>query len=701
MSTKKELVLDGLDCAHCAQKIETRIQQVEGVEQCSVNFATKTLRMNIADHHADQTISEATRQVLEIEPKLNIQEKANQRSQKDEPPFWLRPIFIRLAISLVLFALGLFTDHNVVSFIFYLSAYLLAGGDVLWRAVKNIGRGQVFDEHFLMSIATIGAFIIGEYPEGVAVMLFYQVGEMFQGIAVNRSRTSIQKLMDIRPDQARLMKESGIELVSPEEVVVGDTIVVRPGEKVPLDGRIISGESSLDTSALTGESVHRPVEQGMEVLSGSINQNGLLTIEVTQPFEESTVSKILALVEDAGNKKAPTEHLMTRIAKYYTPAVVLFAIVLATVPPLVLNEPFTDWIYRALVFLVISCPCALVVSIPMSFFGGIGAASRTGVLVKGGNYLEALNHVKTVVFDKTGTLTVGRFEVASVNAAQGWDQEKVLELAALVEANSTHPIAVSITRAYGKPVDEDALEAYEEVPGRGVRAVYGEKTLLVGNRSFMEQNDISAPEENHDGTSVYVAFGGDYIGHISLSDVVKKDSSRTLKELTSLGVERTVMLTGDRRHVAHAIGKVLGMKEVHAELLPHDKVERMENILETNTSGKVMFVGDGINDTPVLARADIGVAMGGAGSDAAIEAADMVIMNDNPHSIIHAMRIARQTRRIVWQNVWFTMGVKAIFLILGAAGIATMWEAVFSDVGVTILAVLNAMRILKNKGDLE
>ncbi|MEK8129618.1 heavy metal translocating P-type ATPase [Paenibacillus filicis] len=607
-------------------------------------------------------------------------------------------LVMRLAAGAALSAAGYWLGlPGWAELMLFLAAYLVIGGDVVLQAVKNIGRGQVFDEYFLMSVATVGAFAIGEYPEGVAVMFFYQVGELFQGIAVNRSRKSISSLMDIRPDYANLQAGDGIRRVAPEEVAIGDLIIVKPGEKVPLDGKVVSGRSAVDTSALTGESLPREVEPGSGVLSGFMNKNGVLTVEVTKEFGESTVSKILELVEHASSKKAPTEKFVTKFARYYTPVVVIVALLLAVVPPLVISgATFSEWIYRALVFLVISCPCALVISIPLGFFGGIGAASRAGILVKGSNYLEALNDVQYVVFDKTGTLTKGAFAVTGIYPEGQRSKEELLRNAAYAELHSNHPIAESVRAAYGKPIDESRLEDYNEISGHGVEVRFDGQSVLAGNARLMEREGLTFAAPPEAGTIIHMAIGGSYAGYLVISDEVKDDAAEAIRQLKQLGIKRTVMLTGDARAVAESVGRQLGVDEVHAELLPQHKVEQLERLEQQKSAKeKTIFVGDGINDTPVLARADVGIAMGGLGSDAAIEAADIVIMTDEPSKIATAIHIAKQTRRIVWQNIGFALGVKALFLLLGAFGIATMWEAVFSDVGVTLLAVLNAMRVLR------
>lgn len=609
-----------------------------------------------------------------------------------------RRILMRLGGGAILAAAGMFLPvSGITELLIFLAAYLIVGGEVVLAAARNIVRGQVFDENFLMALATIGAFAIGEYPEGVAVMLFYQVGELFQGMAVNRSRRSITALMDIRPEFAYLKEGSNLRKVSPEEVRVGDSIVVKPGEKVPLDGIILEGSAMMDTSALTGESVPRSTQPGSQVLSGFINRNGVITIEVTKDFGESAVSQILELVQNATNNKAKTENFITKFARAYTPVVVITALLLAVVPPLVLSgATFSDWIYRALVFLVISCPCALVVSIPLGFFGGIGAASKNGILVKGSNYLEALNDVKIVVFDKTGTLTKGQFTVTGNVPAEGFTEQELLRVAAYAESHSSHPIAESIRAAYGEPIPGEAIKGYNEISGHGIAVTVEGQAVLAGNARLMEREGIASVIPQEYGTIVHIAVDKRYAGYLVIADEVKDDSLKAIQALNALGIHKTVMLTGDAAPVAESVGRQLGIQEIHAELLPGDKVAAIEQLeREKGPKEKIIFVGDGINDTPVLARADVGIAMGGLGSDAAIEAADIVIMTDEPSKIASAIGIAKRTRTIVWQNIAFALGVKAVFLLLGAFGIATMWEAVFSDVGVTVLAVLNSMRALQ------
>lgn len=599
------------------------------------------------------------------------------------------------------------TNALYLEFVLFLIPYLIAGYDVLLKAARNIGNGQVFDENFLMTIATLGAFALVLFPdsqphmaEGAAVMLFYQVGELFQGYAVGKSRQSIADMMDIAPDFANVMRDGKLVQVDPYEIGVGDEIVVKPGERVPLDGTIVEGSTQLDTAALTGESVPRHVEEGAEVISGCVNMTGKITVKVSKPFEQSTVSRILELVESASEKKAQTENFITRFARYYTPIVTIGALVLAVLPPLLFGQSWSDWIERGLTFLVVSCPCALVISVPLSFFGGIGGASRLGILVKGGNYLEALSHTETVVFDKTGTLTNGSFNVVAVHpdAAAEVNPDLILSIAAHAEAYSDHPIAVSVKEAFTGEIDQSRIADVREEGGHGVRAVVDERMVLVGNDKLMREEGIAYHDCELTGTILHVSIDGKYVGHIIIADVVKEDAAECIKRLHAAGVKKTVMLTGDRAEVAKAVAEKLGLDEYHGKLLPEDKVNQVERLLgETSEKGKLAFVGDGINDAPVLTRADIGIAMGAMGSDAAIEAADIVLMDDKPSKIASAIRIARKTMRIVWQNIVFALGVKFAVLVLAAVGLATMWLAVFADVGVAILAILNAMRCMRVK----
>ena len=599
------------------------------------------------------------------------------------------------------------TNALYLEFVLFLIPYLIAGYDVLLKAARNIGNGQVFDENFLMTVATVGAFALVLFPdsqphmaEGAAVMLFYQVGELFQGYAVGKSRQSIADMMDIAPDFANVMRDGKLVQVDPYEIGVGDEIVVKPGERVPLDGTIVEGSTQLDTAALTGESVPRHVEEGAEVISGCVNMTGKITVKVSKPFEQSTVSRILELVESASEKKAQTENFITRFARYYTPIVTIGALVLAVLPPLLFGQSWSDWIERGLTFLVVSCPCALVISVPLSFFGGIGGASRLGILVKGGNYLEALSHTETVVFDKTGTLTNGSFNVVAVHpdAAAEVNPDLILSIAAHAEAYSDHPIAVSVKEAFTGEIDQSRIADVREEGGHGVRAVVDERVVLVGNDKLMREEGIAYHDCELTGTILHVSIDGKYAGHIIIADVVKEDAAECIKRLHAAGVRKTVMLTGDCAEVAEAVAEKLGLDEYHGKLLPEDKVNQVERLLgETSEKGKLAFVGDGINDAPVLTRADIGIAMGAMGSDAAIEAADIVLMDDKPSKIASAIRIARKTMRIVWQNIVFALGVKFAVLVLAAVGLATMWLAVFADVGVAILAILNAMRCMRVK----
>lgn len=607
--------------------------------------------------------------------------------------------FITFCIGTGLFIIALLMDEShPLMFWTYLLSFLLIGGEILTMALTNLFKGKLFDENFLMGLATVGAFSIGEYPEGVSVMLFFRVGEFFQDLAVARSRKSITKLMDIRPDFANVQTTEGEQKVSPSDVSLHSRIIIKPGEKIPLDGIIIEGRSTLDTSALTGESLPKEVSQGAEVLSGSINKTGLLIVETTKLFADSTVSKILDLVQNASSKKAKTEQFITQFAKFYTPFVVISAAFLALLPPLLIQDALlSDWFRRALVFLVVSCPCALVVSIPLSFFGGIGGASKNGILVKGGNFLEALNSVDTIVFDKTGTLTKGIFSVTSITALQGHTQEDVLRFAALAEMHSNHPIALSIKRAYTKPLHE-TVTSYEELAGYGVKAHIDGKTVLAGNDKLLLEHAITHTPLQTPDTVVYVVVEDVLAGYLTIADEPKEDSVSAILALKALGIKEIVMLTGDNHASAQKVAAALGITHVEAELLPHQKVQKLEEIMaRKNSTGKTIFVGDGINDAPVLARSDIGIAMGGVGSDAAIEAADVVIMTDEISKVATALKIAQKTHVIVWQNIIFALGVKGAILIMGAFGIATMWEAVFGDVGVALIAVLNATRVLNHK----
>ncbi|WP_407268514.1 heavy metal translocating P-type ATPase [Radiobacillus sp. PE A8.2] len=706
-TSNKVFVLEGLDCASCAAKIEKEVGKMDGVSTSTVDFVSKKLTVDFSNPSETDSISEKIKQTItRLEPHIkpiefqkNQSHDNNNAHDHDHGDGGIKPLLTRLVAGAVITAIPLFGQFiPTIEIALFLVGYLLIGGDIVWRAVKNITRGQVFDEHFLMSLATIGAFLIGEYPEGIAVMLFYQVGELFQSLAVNRSRKSISDLMDIRPDYANLKVNGEEKKVSPEEVNIGDIIIVKAGEKVPLDGKVLEGSSTVDTSALTGESVPGSVKAGNEVLSGFINKNGLLTVEVTKVFAESTVSKILDLVQNASGRKAPTENFITKFARYYTPVVVIIAAFVAFIPPLILTgATFSEWIYRALIFLVISCPCALVVSIPLGFFGGIGGAAKQGILVKGANYLEGLNSVKYAVFDKTGTLTKGVFKVTDIHSEGNFTKEKLLEYAAFAEVHSNHPIATSILNAYDKEVNREVISNYNEVSGHGIEVDVDGSHILAGNKKLMDKENIEYVEPTKIGTVVHVAVNKKYAGYIIISDEIKEDALEAMKALKALGVKKTIMLTGDSKAVATEVSNALQLDEFYAELLPHEKVAKMEALDSEKLEGeKSIFVGDGINDTPVLARADIGVAMGGLGSDAAIEAADVVIMTDEPSKLAVGIKKAKYTKKIVWQNIILALGVKAIVLLLGAFGLATMWEAIISDVGVTLLAVLNSMRVLRN-----
>ncbi|BBM54457.1 ATPase P [Leptotrichia wadei] len=708
------LSIEGLDCPNCAAKIERKINTLEGIKEATVDFLGKKIVV-LADEISENELVELIQtEVDKIEDGVKVfipKVQAGESSSEEEDTGKIKK---KLLIGGVLFVLGIFVPKTlfIPKLAVFLVSYLVIGGDVLLSAFKNILNGQVFDENFLMAIATIGAFTIGEYPEGVAVMLFYQLGELLQGIAVNNSRKSIVSLMDIRPDYANIKVGEGIKKVSPEEIKVGEIIVVKPGEKVPLDGKIVKGASTFDTSALTGESLPREAKAGDDVLSGFINKNGLIEIQVAKVFSESTVSKILYLMENAGSKKSKTENFITKFARYYTPAVVITALIVAIFPPLLIQgATFLDWIYRALIFLVVSCPCALVISIPLGFFGGIGGASRHGILIKGTNYLEVLNDLESVVMDKTGTLTKGIFKVTEVNAENNikindFENNKteltkplLLKYAAHIEKFSNHPIAQSIVAEYENSVskvDENVVKDFEEISGFGIKVNINNHQFLAGNSKLMNLENITFDKKENLGTAIYLAADGKYIGNILISDEVKEDSARAIKGMKENGVKEIVMLTGDNEAISKNIAEKLGIDKVFTELLPNEKVEKLEEIYKTKSEkGKVAFVGDGINDAPVLARADLGIAMGGAGSDAAIEAADVVIMNDEPSKIVTAIKIAKKTKEIVWQNITIAFAIKIVVMALGLFGDATMWEAVFADVGVALLAVLNATRVLR------
>ena len=708
------LSIEGLDCPNCAAKVERKINTLEGIKEATVDFLGKKIVV-LADEISENELVELIQtEVDKIEDGVKVfvpKVQAGESSSEEEDTGKIKK---KLLIGGILFVLGIFVPKTlfIPKLAVFLVSYLVIGGDVLLSAFKNILNGQVFDENFLMAIATIGAFAIGEYPEGVAVMLFYQLGELLQGIAVNNSRKSIVSLMDIRPDYANIKVGEGIKKVSPEEIKVGEIIVVKPGEKVPLDGKIVKGASTFDTSALTGESLPREAKAGDDVLSGFINKNGLIEIQVAKVFSESTVSKILYLMENAGSKKSKTENFITKFARYYTPVVVITALIVAIIPPLLIQgATFSDWIYRALIFLVVSCPCALVISIPLGFFGGIGGASRHGILIKGTNYLEVLNNLESVVMDKTGTLTKGIFKVTEVNAGNNikindFQNNKteltkplLLKYAAHIEKFSNHPIAQSIVAEYENSVskvDENVVKDFEEISGFGIKVNINNHQFLAGNSKLMNLENITFDKKENLGTAIYLAADGKYIGNILISDEVKEDSARAIKGMKENGVKEIVMLTGDNEAIGKNIAEKLGIDKVFTELLPNEKVKKLEEIYKTKSEkGKVAFVGDGINDAPVLARADLGIAMGGAGSDAAIEAADVVIMNDEPSKIVTAIKIAKKTKEIVWQNITIAFAIKIVVMALGLFGDATMWEAVFADVGVALLAVLNATRVLR------
>ena len=703
----KEYTLQGLCCPNCAMKIEDDIKMQSGVVTASVNIINSTLKVEFEGEPAKDIATTIKKIVHTYEPDIVVIEKGDHiedgphSHDHSHDDMDAKKKLIMVITGALIFSVGIIFQYIIDSdqyilFTIFLISYIILGGQVVWKAAKNITKGQIFDENSLMSIATIGAFIIGNYPEAVAVMLFYQIGDYFQNVAVRRSKKSITDLMDIRPDYANLKIGNELKKVAPDTVHIGDIIIVKPGEKIPLDGVIIEGESTLDMVALTGESIPRKASVPDTVLSGCINQSGVLTIEVTKPFSESTVAKIVDLVENASSKKAPTENFITTFARYYTPAVVLLAIMLAAIPPLFFGGMWMEWINRGLIFLVISCPCALVVSIPLGFFGGIGGASKKGILVKGSNYLEALNDIEIVVFDKTGTLTKGVFAVTKLIPANGYSNEVLLETAASAEAFSNHPIALSVMQAYGKEIEKEKLSNYMEISGHGICASIDDKTIFVGNNKLMQLKNIDFIESYDIGTKIYVAINGIFAGCIVISDEIKADSRGAIAKLKAKGVRKTVMLTGDNVQIAEAIAKELQLDEVYASLLPDQKVEKVEMLHgQKSPKGKLVFVGDGINDAPVLARADVGIAMGGLGSDAAIEAADVVLMTDEPSKLAEAIDIAKFTRRIVWQNIVFALGVKGIVLLLGAFGIATMWEAVFADVGVSLLAILNATRIMR------
>lgn len=685
--------LEGLNCANCAAKIETAASKIENVTDAMVDFSTSRIFLDIIEGAEDQIKLALQETVTTYEPGVIVSE---QRPKIEKINLFTKRN-LSFALGIVGFLIALLLPQGAYKNALYVGAFLLAGYEVILKAYHNIRQGQIFDENFLMTIATAGALAIGEFPEAASVMIFYRTGEFLQSLAVDRSRRSISSLVAIKPETARRKQGETIAQIPVEHVAIGDLIVVRPGERIPVDGTILNGISSLDTSALTGESFPQEVMQGSPVLAGSINLSGLLTIEATELAADSAVSRILDLVENATANKAPTEDFITTFARYYTPVVVAIAALIAILPPLFFDGVFNDWFYRALVFLVISCPCALVVSIPLGFFAGIGRASKQGVLVKGSNYLQALHEADTIVFDKTGTLTSGQFSVEKVIVEEPFSKTEVLQMAAHAESASSHPIARSIVQAYGKEIDHAALAKVEEVPGLGVKAIWKNQKILVGSKRLLNQADITVNDDQKR-SGVYVAIDGVYAGSISLIDRPKKNAAQAVKALHAMGMN-VLMLTGDSMQVAQQIGQELGITDVRSELLPHHKVEELERIMNTKTGkGKVVFVGDGINDAPALARAHVGVAMGALGSQAAIETADVVLMTDDPLSVAEAMRTARKTNGIVWQNIALAFGVKLIVLVLGGFGLATLWEAVFADVGVTILAVFNSARIISARG---
>ena len=723
-----KLALLGLDCANCANKIEERVNRLSDVEEATLNFSTSRLTVSINDPQVKLEVIEEIKKIVEqLEPDVTVIENnsgevLNQNqccqgdcSRHDEQHLHkhasshehivreLKVIEIlkeqkNLLLGFVIFLIAvLFPLQQRVEIVLYLMSYLLIGGNVIGAFWRHIKRGEIFDENFLMTVATVGAFCIGEYPEAIAVMLFYEIGELFQSYAVNRSRHSITSLLDIRADHANLVTESSVEEVNPEVVSVGDYIIIKPGERVPLDGEIVEGQCYLDTSALTGESVPRLVSVGDPILSGCINTNALVKVRVTKVAGESTVARILELVENASSKKAQTERFITRFARVYTPIVVLLAILIAIIPPFVFQASFSIWLYRALSFLVVSCPCALVVSIPLGFFAGLGGASKQGVLIKGGNYLEALTHADTVVFDKTGTLTKGVFKVIETHPVN-MTEDTFIKFAAYAESQSNHPIAKSIVEAYGHSIDETVISNYEEVAGKGIKAVVNEQQILIGNATLMKESSLEVLSVSATGTIIHMAVDQVYVGYIVIADEIKETSKAAISKLKQQGVSQVIMLTGDQERIAKQVAEELGVDRVYAELLPYQKVEHVEQLLANQSKNKsLVFVGDGMNDAPVLARADVGVAMGAIGSDAAIEAADVVLMEDDPMALVKAIDQAKQTKFILYQNIIFALGVKILVMILIAFGLATMWSAVFADVGVTVLAVINSTRALKSK----
>jgi Zn2+/Cd2+-exporting ATPase len=688
--------LKNISCASCAIRIEEELKNTPGVSHVSINYSTSILKIDKID------LKNLKKKIKKVEPAVEV-EQISERPERNNKA-WFSNQYLILFIAIFLFLIGVIfrdelaqTPYNYAEYLVFIIAYLLSGWNVLKKALLNIFHGRVFDENFLMSIATLGAIIIRELPEAVAVMLFYNIGELLQGIAVNNSRKSIKSLMQIRPDYANLLVDGQSKKIDPEAVKIGELILIKPGEKIPLDGEVIEGRSFVDTFALTGESVPRSINKNEIVLAGMINKSGAITVKVLKTFGETTLSKTLELVENASKNKARSEKFITKFARHYTPAVVAIAAAIAFIPPLMYpDQLLTDWVYRALVILVISCPCALVISIPLGYFGGIGGASKKGILVKGSNYLDALTEVNTVVFDKTGTLTKGVFNVSDVIIKNGFSKDEIIQFAAAAEKNSIHPIADSIRRAAEKsPNNFDILE-FNEISGEGVKVRTGKHEIIAGNDRLLHSEKIDHDECNVEGTVVHVAVNKKYAGYIIISDEVKDDAAETVQALKDLNIN-SIMLTGDNYFSSKKIAEKLKINQFFDDLLPNEKVEYFEKIIEENKGkGKVAFVGDGINDAPVIARADVGIAMGGLGSDAAVEAADVVIMKDQPVKVVEAIQIAKKTRKIVWQNIAFAMAVKGVFIILGSFGLAQMWEAVFADMGVALLAILNAARMLKS-----
>ncbi len=700
--------LAGLDCPSCAAKVERGLRQVEGLQDATINFVSESIEL------PEGMLDEARMVIAKLEPEARIvvldEDRAGEAESGEDEEAEDRFQVPAMIASGILLLIGILfyqrlhdTPYSWAEYAVLLTSYLLTGWPVITRCVRNLARGELFDENALMTIASLGAVAIHQLPEAAGVMVFYSVGEYLQDRSVDRSRRSITALLDIRPEFANLKDAQGLTRVRPQEVNPGDTIVIKPGERVPLDGEVLQGDSFVDTSALTGESVPRKVSPGSTILAGVVNGQGMLTVKVTKAFGQSSVSRILELVQNAASRKAPTEQFITSFARYYTPAVVFGALAVAVLPPLLIpGQTFSTWVYRALVMLVISCPCALVISVPLGYFGGIGAASRNGVLVKGGNYLDALAETHTVVFDKTGTLTKGVFRVSKVVAAGGFTEQEVLHYAAAAETFSSHPIATSIRQAYGKDVPHGEIQNYQDIAGHGVSASFNGKHILAGNDSLLEQAGISYGECDAEGTVVYVAVDNNFAGCIDIADEIKEDAKTAVARLKKLGIQKIAMLTGDKEFVAEKVARRLDLDGFYPELLPEDKVEKVEkmkSVMPNPKRNKLIFVGDGINDAPVIARADVGVAMGGLGSDAAIEAADVVLMEDAPSKLATAISISRRTRRIVRQNVVFALLVKGVFIVLGSFGVASIWEAVFADVGVALLAVFNGMRTLRYAGD--